>query len=768
MVACGLARVVFSEESWFYLDTDDHRIRVWRRPGQCRVPRFIVELHTGPKSGVMVRGAIFHDSLTLLVVSEETLKERRYFQEILRPRWPDRDSNPCPIKANCCATSLGYYVLVGDELPDFFLIARCPASTGNVDEYVVQQLPAGDNYALMPVMVWIHRGGFVGGSGDINPKHLLDLEVVVVSINYRLAQSQEGGLAAMAEVGNSSSCECGSSWDHMTAPFGMYSALHDEGPDRKWLDRLERIVPAELGLKRGSAASKAMATKIKYFYFPNQTMSYETRQQWIELMACKKTRPRDSQGITYPRLSGTSVYKRTRLTHFVLVIYLPFLRTTVHKPLSPGIGRRLDNLLPVALLYFQRRRSHARLPSACGTLRRPVETKVARSVFEKFLLPPAALGNLSATYRNSISWSTCRLPYTMQFTTCSFADLHTRSWGMRFDAVHAILDDVIVAVIWRQSSYTPKPELRTYVVVSPLPSIPSHPRSNKCHNIYRRLCPKLLAAAGTSQRLSEQPWFPPDAAACRKQIAVVHVSAFVENTAAPREVRSLTDFRMWESSRTMLLVGGFSRHVQFPPPLHSGAAPYSSRFILIGSQGFDVKSRSNLFTHSLSITPTKRYLVLKCGTAGDNPGTRITCLIVSASKALRKLLYGTVKSSFTLLLPAYYWLTVKRDVSKQLSSNHNSRRKEQVFGVYLASEWHISLRVSIVCFVGVGGARATIISLETGSWPLKKNSIWWSKKPSLHRYSFYELRIITSCEPASYAMAPNTRHYACVMGCVLL
>ncbi|KAJ8870419.1 hypothetical protein PR048_029441 [Dryococelus australis] len=35
------------------------------------------------------------------------------------------------------------------------------------------------------------------------------------------------------------------------------------------------------------------------------------------------------------------------------------------------------------------------------------------------------------------------------------------------------------------------------------------------------------------------------------------------------------DFRKWESCRTMSLVGGFSRNLSSPPPLHSGAAPYS-------------------------------------------------------------------------------------------------------------------------------------------------------------------------------------------------
>ncbi|KAJ8865829.1 hypothetical protein PR048_033351 [Dryococelus australis] len=43
---------------------------------------------------------------------------------------------------------------------------------------------------------------------------------------------------------------------------------------------------------------------------------------------------------------------------------------------------------------------------------------------------------------------------------------------------------------------------------------------------------------------------------------------------------------------------GFLRDLPFPPPLHSGAASYSPRFTLIGSQDNDVKSRPNLFTHS--------------------------------------------------------------------------------------------------------------------------------------------------------------------------
>nr|CAD7431044.1 unnamed protein product [Timema monikensis] len=48
------------------------------------------------------------------------------------------------------------------------------------------KLPSKEDDSLLPVMVWIHGGAFVGGTGNIDPGHLLDLGVVVVSLNYRL------------------------------------------------------------------------------------------------------------------------------------------------------------------------------------------------------------------------------------------------------------------------------------------------------------------------------------------------------------------------------------------------------------------------------------------------------------------------------------------------------------------------------------------------------------------------------------------------------
>ncbi|GLV39704.1 uncharacterized protein CBL_08230 [Carabus blaptoides fortunei] len=52
------------------------------------------------------------------------------------------------------------------------------------------KLPTETDKALKPVMVWIHGGGFVTGSSKeevYNPEYLLSQDIVLVTINYRLA-----------------------------------------------------------------------------------------------------------------------------------------------------------------------------------------------------------------------------------------------------------------------------------------------------------------------------------------------------------------------------------------------------------------------------------------------------------------------------------------------------------------------------------------------------------------------------------------------------
>ena len=50
-------------------------------------------------------------------------------------------------------------------------------------------LPKDGNNPELPVMVWIHGGGFVTGSGDFDmhgPDYIMDQQVVLVTLNYRL------------------------------------------------------------------------------------------------------------------------------------------------------------------------------------------------------------------------------------------------------------------------------------------------------------------------------------------------------------------------------------------------------------------------------------------------------------------------------------------------------------------------------------------------------------------------------------------------------
>ncbi|GFS47902.1 transposable element Tcb2 transposase [Trichonephila clavipes] len=79
-------KVVFSDESRFVLGTDDNRVRVWRGPGERYNPPPPTFLrHTARTAGVMVWGAIAHDSRSTLIVMRGTLTGQRYVDDILRP-----------------------------------------------------------------------------------------------------------------------------------------------------------------------------------------------------------------------------------------------------------------------------------------------------------------------------------------------------------------------------------------------------------------------------------------------------------------------------------------------------------------------------------------------------------------------------------------------------------------------------------------------------------------------------------------------------------
>ncbi|GFT25507.1 transposable element Tcb2 transposase [Trichonephila clavipes] len=78
-------KVVFSDESWFVLGTDDDRVRVWRHPGEWYNFPHTVLRHTTRTAGVMVWRAIAYDSRSTLIVMRGTLTGQRYDDDFLRP-----------------------------------------------------------------------------------------------------------------------------------------------------------------------------------------------------------------------------------------------------------------------------------------------------------------------------------------------------------------------------------------------------------------------------------------------------------------------------------------------------------------------------------------------------------------------------------------------------------------------------------------------------------------------------------------------------------
>ena len=52
----------------------------------------------------------------------------------------------------------------------------------------------GNEEKLFPVMFWIHGGGFFAGSASpdfYGPEHILDHDIVLVTINYRYVERPE-------------------------------------------------------------------------------------------------------------------------------------------------------------------------------------------------------------------------------------------------------------------------------------------------------------------------------------------------------------------------------------------------------------------------------------------------------------------------------------------------------------------------------------------------------------------------------------------------
>ncbi|GFT95076.1 transposable element Tc1 transposase [Trichonephila clavipes] len=86
---------MFSAESCFQLCPDDHRRRVWRRPGQRADPAFHIARHTSPQQGVMKPGLIFKQDNAKPRPTRVAMNCLTAYRTL---SWPARSPNPSPIE----------------------------------------------------------------------------------------------------------------------------------------------------------------------------------------------------------------------------------------------------------------------------------------------------------------------------------------------------------------------------------------------------------------------------------------------------------------------------------------------------------------------------------------------------------------------------------------------------------------------------------------------------------------------------------------------
>lgn len=79
------SNVLFSDESRFCLQSDDHRIRAWRRRGERYSQRFVRQRRTHNGPGVMVWAGISWNFRTELHFVRGTVNQFTYIDNILRP-----------------------------------------------------------------------------------------------------------------------------------------------------------------------------------------------------------------------------------------------------------------------------------------------------------------------------------------------------------------------------------------------------------------------------------------------------------------------------------------------------------------------------------------------------------------------------------------------------------------------------------------------------------------------------------------------------------
>ncbi|KAJ8870470.1 hypothetical protein PR048_029492 [Dryococelus australis] len=109
--------------------------------------------------------------------------------------------------------------------------------------------------------------------------------------------------------------------------------------------------------------------------------------------------------------------------------------------------------------------------------------------------------------------------------------------------------------------------------------------------------------------------------------------------------RVTPDLRMWESCRTMRLVGGFSRGSPVSPALSFRRCSILTSVTLIGSQDLDVKSRPNLFTS------LRRDMLQQCLKKKSVVGCiKACCVMIEGWREMSRQVVRCVKACVTRLV----------------------------------------------------------------------------------------------------------------------
>ncbi|CAG2055566.1 unnamed protein product [Timema podura] len=146
--------------------------------------------------------------------------------------------------------------------------------------------------------------------------------------------------------------------------FESQSAMNQSSYWEPINNDFERLVPLELGLTKGSQQSQEVANKIKQFYFDNETLSFSSRDRYIDLITdemfvCGIHLTVKAQSASYDNIYN---YKFTFNSKFPLSCFLYYLMYSLYhhscsenfiqNPVSPCDSMLVSNIIPTVSMFL--------------------------------------------------------------------------------------------------------------------------------------------------------------------------------------------------------------------------------------------------------------------------------------------------------------------------------------------------------------------------------------------------------------------------------